>query len=210
VKTIDLEIKQLKSAPWNPNRMDDEMTYRLKESISRYGLVEPLVVRKKDDTYEVLSGNQRLKVLQDMDFKQVPCVVIELSDSNAMLLAQALNGLKGEDDFALKGALLKQILSSVSEDEVLSLLPETTESLKSLSTINEMDLAEHLQAWDKAQIARLRHMQLQLTDKQLEVVEEAVSSFIPKAKDENFGNPNTRGNAVYLLCKFYLDRRQPE
>jgi ParB family transcriptional regulator, chromosome partitioning protein len=210
MKTIDIDIEKLKPAPWNPNQMNEDMTARLKESISRYGLVEPLVVRKKDDTYEVLSGNQRLKVLQEMDFKQIPCVVVDLDDSKAMLLAQALNGLKGEDDLALKGALLKQILSSVSEDEVLSLLPETTESLKSLSTINEMDLAEHLQAWDKAQLARLRHMQLQFTDKQLETVEEAVSSIIPKAKDESFGNPNTRGNAIFLLCKFYLDRRQPE
>jgi ParB family transcriptional regulator, chromosome partitioning protein len=210
MKAIDINIKDLKPAPWNPNQMDDGMMTRLKESISRYGLVEPLVVRKKDNAYEVLSGNQRLKVLQDMNFKQVPCVVVDLDDTKAMMLAQALNGLKGEDDFALKGALLKQILSSVSEDEVLSLLPETTESLKSLSTINEVDLAEHLQAWDKAQLARLRHMQLQFTDKQLEVVEEAVSSIIPKVKDDSFGNPNTRGNAVFLLCKFYLDRRKPE
>jgi ParB family transcriptional regulator, chromosome partitioning protein len=210
MKTIDIDIKELKPAAWNPNQMDEDMANRLKESITRYGLVEPLVVRRKDNSYEVLSGNQRLKVLQEMDFKQVPCLVVELNDPGAMLLAQALNGLKGEDDFALKGALLKQILSSVSEDEVLSLLPETTESLKSISMINEMDLAEHLQAWDKAQIARLRHMQLQFTDKQLETVEEAVSSIIPKAKDESFGNPNTRGNAIFLLCKFYLDRRQPE
>jgi ParB family chromosome partitioning protein len=210
MKTVDIDIRKLKPAPWNPNQMDDEMTARLKESISRYGLVEPLVVREKDLSIEVLSGNQRFRVLQEMDFTIVPCVVVKLDDTGAMLLAQALNGLKGEDDFALKGALLKQILSSVSEDEVLSLLPETTESLKSLSMINEIDLAEHLQAWDKAQIARLRHMQLQLTDKQIEVVEEAVSSFIPKAKDESFGNPNTRGNAVFLLCKYYLERRQPE
>ena len=211
MKTIDIEIIQLKPASWNPNKMDENMINRLKKSVSRYDLVEPLVVRNmKDSTYEVLSGNQRLKVLQDMDFKQVPCVIVDLDDSKAMLLAQALNGLKGEDDFALKGALLKQILSSVSEDEVLSLLPETTESLKSLSTINEMDLAEHLQAWDKAQIARLRHMQLQLTDKQLETVEEALSLITPKAKDESFNNPNSRGNAIFLLCKYYLDRRQPE
>jgi ParB family chromosome partitioning protein len=127
-----------------------------------------------------------------------------------MLLAQALNGLRGEDDLALKGALLKEILSSVSEDEVLSLLPETTESLKSLSLINEMDLAEHLKAWEEAQVARLRHMQLQFTDMQLETVEEAVSLVIHKAKEDGFDNPNTRGNAIFLLCKFYLERNESE
>lgn len=208
MRTIDINLTKLRSAPWNPNRMDETMMERLRESISRYGLVEPLVVRPLDDSlYEVLSGNQRLRVLQGMDLKFVPCVVVELNDTKAMLLAQALNGLRGEDDLALKGALLKEILSSVSEDEVLSLLPETAESLKSLSLINEMDLAEHLKAWEETQAARLRHMQLQFTDKQLATVEEAVSLMTHEAKKDGFDNPNTRGNAVFLLCKFYLERR---
>lgn len=211
MKTVDISLTELRPAPWNPNQMDEMMMARLRESISRYGLVEPLVVRPLDNSlYEVLSGNQRLRVLQGMDLKSVPCVVVELNDTKAMLLAQALNSLRGEDDLALKGALLKEILSSVSEDEVLSLLPETTESLKSLSLINEMDLAEHLKAWEEAQVARLRHMQLQFTDKQLETVEEAVSLMIHEAKVDGFDNPNTRGNAVFLLCKFYLERRNLE
>lgn len=211
MKIVELPIDELTEAPWNSNQMDEAMMERLKESVSRYGLVEPLVVRPIDDgQYEVLSGNQRLKVLEEMNLKTVPCIVVNLDDANAMLLAQALNGLRGEDDLSLKGALLKEILSSVPEYEVLSLLPETAESLKSLSTINETDLAEHLQAWDKAQVARLKHMQLQFTDKQLETVEEAVSLMIPKVKGNGFDNPNTRGNAFFLLCKFYLDRREPE
>ena len=208
MKTVDISLSELRPAPWNPNQMDERMMERLRESISRYGLVEPLVVRPLDDSLcEVLSGNQRLRVLQAMDLKAVPCVVVELNDSKAMLLAQALNSLRGEDDLALKGALLKEILSSVSEDEILSLLPETTKSLKSLSLINEMDLAEHLIVWEKGQAARLRHMQLQFTDKQLETVEEAISMVIHEAKENGFDNPNIRGNAVFLLCKFYLERR---
>ncbi len=211
MKTIDITLTELRPAPWNPNQMDERMMERLRESISRYGLVEPLVVRPLNESlYEVLSGNQRLKVLEDLDFKWVPCVIVKLDDARAMLLAQALNSLRGEDDLALKGALLKVILSSVSEDEVLSLLPETTESLKSLSLINEMDLAEYLKAWEERQAVRLRHMQLQFTDKQLETVEEAVSLMMDKAKKDVFDNPNTRGNAVFLICKFYLERRNLE
>ena len=209
MKPVEISITDLRPALWNPNQMDERMMERLQESISWYGLVEPLVVRPFEDSlYEVLSGNQRLRVLEYLDFKSVPCVIVELDDARAMLLAQALNGLRGEDDLALKGALLKEILESVPESEVLSLLPETIGSLKSLSQINEMDLAEHLKAWDEAQIARLRHLQVQLTNNQMETVEEALSLILPKAKNECFENPNTRGNAVFLLCKFYLERRK--
>ena len=63
----DLPIDQLKEAPWNPNVMNEAMLMRLRESISRFGLVSNLVVRTLgDDTYEVLSGNQRLQVLKDV------------------------------------------------------------------------------------------------------------------------------------------------
>ena len=211
MKTVDINLTELKSAPWNPNQMDETMMSRLRESISRYGLVEPLVVRKVDkEQFEVLSGNQRLKVVEEMGFATVPCVLVALDNAKAMLLAQALNGLHGEDDLALKGALLKEILSSVSENEILSLLPETTESLKSLSMIDEMDIAEYLKAWEESQVARLRHMQLQFTDEQLKTVEKAVSLMITRVKKGGFDNPNTRGNAVFMLCKFYLERSESE
>jgi len=51
-------------------------------------------------------------------------------------------------------------------------------------------------------------MQLQFTDKQLEIVEEALAMVIPKAKDDKSQNPNIRSTAFYLLCKFYLEKAE--
>ena len=172
MKVIELPLECLSEAPWNPNQMDEKVMSLLKNSLSRYGLVEPLVVRPIGESrYEVLSGNQRLKVLTEMGQKSVPCALVELNDTEAMLLTQALNGLKGQDDLALKGTLLKQVLSVISESEVLSLLPETSTSLNSLASISEENLADHLKAWEQAQTARLSHMQLQFTRPQLETVQ---------------------------------------
>ncbi len=52
--------------------------------------------------------------------------------------------------------------------------------------------------------------QLQFTDKQLETVEKAISLVMHKAKEDEFNNPNVRGNAMFLICKFYMERRDPE
>ena len=104
MKIIDLPIDKIQEALWNPNRMDEAMLRRLKESLSRYGLVVPLVVRPTDNSnYETLSGNQRLKVIRELGFNQVPCVIVDLNHQEARLLAQALNSIKGEDDLARKG-----------------------------------------------------------------------------------------------------------
>lgn len=207
MKIVELPIAQLREAPWNPNRMDGPTLARLKESLSRYGVVQPLVVRPiGHHIYEVLSGNQRFKALCETRVQYVPCVMVEVDDAQAMLLAQALNGIRGEDDLALKGALLKKILSSIPEGEVLSLLPETAESLRALATIGQEDLAQHLQAWEEAQAARLKHMQLQFTSTHLETVERALDLVMAGARDSSSGNPNARGNAMYLMARFYLER----
>jgi len=208
---VELHIKNLKEAPWNPNQMDEATLNRLSESLSRYGMVEPLVVRPREGGFhEVLSGNQRLKVINSLGFKNVSCVVVNLSDPEAMLLAQALNNLRGEDNLVLKGNLFKTILASVPEDRVISLLPEDQESLKALTSFNQIDLAQHLQSWELAQAARLKHMVLQLTPQQLEMVEEAINRIMPDVKEDNSGSPNNRGTAIFLLCKYYLGRSGAE
>jgi len=211
MKIVELSIEELKEAPWNPNQMDGTTFKRLVESINRYGLVEPLVVRPSiNSQYEVLSGNQRLKAINSMGLKKVPCFVKDLSDDEAMLLAQALNNLRGEDDYSLKSNLIKEILSSIPEHEVLSLLPETTESLSSLMSFGQTDLAQYLQAWDKAQSAKLKHMVLQLTQQQLKTVEEAINIMMPEVKADISGSPNKRGTAIFLLCKYYLERSKTQ
>ena len=81
---VDLPISQLVEAWWNPNRMDPVMLARLKKSITRFDLVDNLVVRKlEEDAYEVLSGNQRLRVLKKLAYSHVPCVVVDLDDADA-------------------------------------------------------------------------------------------------------------------------------
>ena len=58
-------------------------------------------------------------------------------------------------------------------------------------------MADYLQNWEQAQEARLRHLQFQLTDDQLAVIEQALARLLPKAKKKGY-NPNARGNALYL------------
>ena len=183
------------------------MMARLSESISRHGLVQNLVVRPLGGgTYEVLSGNQRLQVLRGMAEAEVPCVVVELGDARARLLAQALNRIHGEDDLGLRAELMREVLDGLSQEEVLSLLPETSESLTVLCSLGQEDMAGYLQSWQKAQEARLKHLQFQLTTAQLEVVEEVMARLLPRARESQGDSPNARGTALYLLCVAYMEQ----
>ncbi len=207
---MNLRLEQLQDAPWNPNRMDDVTLKRLVESMTRFGMVQNLVVRPiGKGQYEVLSGNQRLQVLRKLGYAEAPCVVVEVDEAHVRLLAQALNRIQGEDDLGLKAELVREILDSLAKEEVLALLPETAESLQALSSLGQESMADYLQNWQRAQGARLKHLQFQLTPAQLEVVEEALSGLLPQAKEAQGESPNTRGTALYLLCLRYLKEETP-
>lgn len=206
MKVINLPIGQLSEAPWNPNVMDSSMTARLRESICRYGLVENLVVRPDgENVFEVLSGNQRLRILREMNPPSIPCVVVNVDDANARLLAQALNQ-HGEDDLGLRAEAVRKILETIPEADVLAILPGNAAGLKGLALMGQETVAEYLQAWQKAQAARLKHFQFQVTDTQKEVIEEALERMRPGATAGKGDSPNVRGTALYLLCKFYLEK----
>ena len=187
--------------------MDEPMVDRLSESIDRYGMIQNLVVRRTGEgTYEVLSGNHRLRTMREKGATTAPCVIVELDDSRAKLLAQALNRVQGEDDLGLKGEMVREVLETIPQSEVLSLLPESAASLEALSRLGQADLAEHLRAWQHAQAARLHHLIFQLSANQVKVVEEALEGVAAEAVDNDGGAPNRRGNALFLLCRFYLQR----
>ena len=202
---IDIPVSELREAPWNPNVMDPGMAKHLRESISQFGLVENLIVRlMKDGTTQVLSGNQRFQIISQLGYEKAPCVVVELDDAEAMLLAQALNQIQGEDDPGLRAELMRDVLSDLTEEDVLAVLPETVESLRELASLGQEDMAASLTAWNRLRSARLQHLTFQLTKSQVEIVELALIR-ASETGSTGTGNPNLRGNALYELCRRSLD-----
>ncbi|NQT72459.1 MAG: ParB N-terminal domain-containing protein [Chloroflexi bacterium] len=209
MKVIDLPVTKLKGAPWNSNQMDPQMIARLGESIKRYGLVQNPVVRLIDnDLYEVIDGNWRWKVLSEMEIDTIPCAVVDVDDANARILAQALNRIEGEDDLGLRAEMFREILHTIPEQDVLAILPETADSLQALASLGQETIAAYIENWQQAQSARLKHLQFQLTSSQLEVIEEALVQWQTQAKNFSDDSPNSRGTALYLLCKHFLESRK--
>ena len=209
MQVVDVPIRSIKPAGWNPNQMDGLTVEKLQGSIQRFGLVVPLVVRElAPGRYETIGGAHRLGIAGGMGFSKVPCVVVDANDMEARLLGQCLNRIAGDDDLGLKAELIRELLGSLPEEEVLKLLPETAESLSTLASLGQEDMARHLLAWQEAQQARLKHMQFQLTSVQLEVVDEALARVMPQARSAGGDSPNVRGTALYWLCKRILDLDQ--
>lgn len=66
-----------------PFKMNKLKVNELAESIQTIGLTTPLIVRKKDDKYQILSGHHRYQACKKLDMKEIPCIVREVSDKEA-------------------------------------------------------------------------------------------------------------------------------
>jgi len=59
----------------------------LAESIREKGIIEPLIVRKKGDKYEIISGERRYRAALMVGLTQLPCIEMDVDDREAMEIA---------------------------------------------------------------------------------------------------------------------------
>ncbi len=103
-------VEELKAAEYNPRKdlkPGDAEYEKLKRSIEEFGYVEPVIWNKR--TGVVVGGHQRLKVMKDLGFTEVDCVVVDLDESKEKALNIALNKISGEWDNDLLASLLKDL-----------------------------------------------------------------------------------------------------
>jgi DNA modification methylase len=111
-------IDRLRPWPGNPRIMSEPEMAKLVRSIDEFGLVEPLVVRRQDDT--VIGGHQRLAAVKARGMTRAPVIYVDLSEAQAKVLAVALNKIGGEWDLPKLGELLEELRDLPDLDETLS------------------------------------------------------------------------------------------
>ena len=81
-------IEEVQPNPFQPRRaFDDEHLHELVDSIREKGILQPLVVRKKGEIYELIAGERRWRAAQKAGIKEVPIVIKEVPDSEVLELS---------------------------------------------------------------------------------------------------------------------------
>ena len=88
-------VNDLNPASYNPRQISSKQYKDLKESIKKFGLVDPIIVNK-DNT--VIGGHQRLKICKDLKYVDVDCVMLDLSKEEERELNIRLNKNTGDFD----------------------------------------------------------------------------------------------------------------
>jgi ParB-like chromosome segregation protein Spo0J len=97
MQVIDIAIEELQLATYNPRQLTREQYNHLKESIERFGLVDPIIVNDNEARKNiVIGGHQRLQIAKDLGFTTVPVVYLNLDEPMERELNVRLNKNTGE------------------------------------------------------------------------------------------------------------------
>ena len=84
---VKIELRKIDSFKDHPFRVENDKSLKeLKSSIKEHGLLNPLVVRKKEnDRYEMISGHRRKLALELNGITEANCYIEELNDDEATI-----------------------------------------------------------------------------------------------------------------------------
>ncbi len=100
MKIVERKITELIEADYNPRRLTETQYKQLKNSLSTFGLVDPILVNINEERKNIIiGGHQRTKVWSDLGNDTIPCIELNLSLDQEKELNVRLNKNTGEFDF---------------------------------------------------------------------------------------------------------------
>ncbi len=94
---IELKINEIEPTVGQPRKkFDDEKLIQLSESIKEHGIVQPIIVRKEDNTYKIVAGERRWRAARLAGLTSIPVIVKELSNRQVMEMA-LIENIQRED-----------------------------------------------------------------------------------------------------------------
>ena len=93
----EIPLRQIQPNSLNPrSSFSKEGLDELAQSIRRIGLLEPIIVRKKDGFYEVVVGERRYRAAHQAGLDSIPVIIKQLSDSEVIEL-NLIENIRRED-----------------------------------------------------------------------------------------------------------------
>ncbi|NLX61401.1 MAG: ParB/RepB/Spo0J family partition protein [Tissierellia bacterium] len=96
-QVVELDINLIVPNKNQPRKEFEKVSLEeLKNSIQQYGIIQPIVVRKVEDKYEIIAGERRWRAAREASFDKIPCIIKEVDEKEAIKLA-IIENIQRED-----------------------------------------------------------------------------------------------------------------
>jgi ParB family transcriptional regulator, chromosome partitioning protein len=87
-----LPVERIQTNPNQPRKdFDEDDLHALKESLRTHGLLQPVVVRAKEDGYELIAGERRFRAAKEVGWSEIPVHIVDLNDQKVFEAALVEN-----------------------------------------------------------------------------------------------------------------------
>lgn len=125
---------------WNPNEQTDFIFEKEIESFKKYGMLDPITVRRINDSYEIVDGEHRWKAAKHLGMHKV--IVNDLGDNfneiDAQQLTIILNETRGAANYQKLSELMKVIANDVGLENLKVVMPYSDIEINSM--ISKIDI----------------------------------------------------------------------
>ncbi len=103
---------------------DDEHINELADSIKRFGLIQPIVVRKKNNAYQLISGERRLRAAKKAGLPFIKAIVVDTNDVDAAAITMVENLIREDLNFVDEAKGIKKLRDefNLSNEEIANML----------------------------------------------------------------------------------------
>ena len=180
------EIINLRVAQIFPNRQqprtifDDEKISELAESIKEHGVIQPIVVRKIDNGYELIAGERRFRAVKLLNLETIPAIIRDYDDVTTASIA-IIENIQREDLTSIEEALAYRGLMNLHGTTQLELATQVGKSQSTIANkVRLLNLTQDVQdAILKREISE-RHARTLLSVKEEELQIKFLKTIIEK------------------------------
>ncbi len=124
-EVFSIEISKISANPNQPRKsFSDEAILKLADSIRQYGIIQPLVIRKSGEEYELISGERRLRAAKELGYTHVPCVINKADEQKSAEMAIIENLIREDLNIFEEAEAIQTLIDlySLTQEEIASRL----------------------------------------------------------------------------------------
>ena len=85
---VEINLDEVRANPYQPRKtFNEESLNELAQSISEYGVIQPIIVKKSIKGYEIVAGERRTRAAKIAGLKTIPAIIKDLTDNDMMEIA---------------------------------------------------------------------------------------------------------------------------
>lgn len=204
-KLEEIQVSKIVPNPNQPRKtFDDESIAELAQSIRQVGLIQPLVVRRQGDVYELIAGERRLRAIKLLELERVTCIVQnDIVDESSAMMALIENLQRENLNFFEEAQCYSDLIDtySLTQEALAEKLGKSQSSIANKLRVLKLSPAVKEAMTDAGLTERHARALLRIADEKEQL------TIIKEVKDKGMSVKETEQRVEKQLNKLYDERK---